>query len=782
VTGLPPETEAPIASEAYRRFRRKLMTGLVCIYLLALLIVGLGLSNKSDVDLQTLLAGSGILMMVLIMSYSADLALHAYRRSEQRQLRYHKLYETSRETELKLSQSENRLRMVTDNLPVVIGYVDQEERITFANRTYQQLFDVPLDQVIGCKVIDVIGPKTYAISKAYIDGALRGEPACFERERQVNGRTVIDAVTYVPEMNGDKVSGFFLLVEDITERRLAEENRLLTSLVYDSTSEGMMILEADGAILNVNPAFSKLTGYGLEEVKGKHLSNMSSDRHKPEFFQEIRQSIGRTGQWQGEIWNCYRNGEPYLISIKFNTVYDQNGKALRRVALFSDITERKASEEKIWREANFDPLTGLPNRRMFHERLRLEMMKADRRGTPMGLIFLDLDHFKEVNDTLGHALGDVLLREAAQRLSMSVRGTDTVARLGGDEFTIILSELPDPGDVSRIAEDILKRMTAPFRLGENEAHISASIGITLYPEDGRGVETLLKNADQAMYTAKEQGRNRYNYFAPFMQEATHQRKQLAHEMRKALAGNQLRVVYQAIVKLDTGRIEQAEALMRWQHPERGLLAPREFLGIAEATGMIVPFGEWIFHQAAHQLKRLQALEGEHFQISVNKSALQFRDGAIHFNDWVEYLKQLELPRSSVIVEVTEQLLHDTGQFATEKLTGFRQSGIQVSLDDFGVGYSSLAFLKRLDIDYLKINPAFVTNLGTAAGDGAMCEAIILMAHKLGMKVIAEGIETEAQLAFLKRAGCDYGQGYLLSMPMNGEEFEASLAARQHACG
>jgi diguanylate cyclase (GGDEF)-like protein/PAS domain S-box-containing protein len=758
------------------------MTGLVGISLLAILIVVYSLANKKEVDLETLVAGVGILMMVVIMSFSADLALHTYRRSEERQLLYHDLYDKSRATEEKLSISENRLRMVADALPVVIGYIDQNERVIFANNTYQKLFDVPIELVVGSKVIDLLGPKIYALSKPYIDRALKGEAANFERERTVNGREVLDAVTYIPEVHDGVVSGFFLMVEDITERKRAEEGRLLASLVYDTTCEGMMILEADGAIINVNPAFSKLTGYSLDEVKGKHLSDLSSERHKAEFFQEIRQSIGRTGQWQGEIWNCYRNGEPYLISIKFNTVFDQHGKPLRRVALFSDITEKKASEEKIWREANFDPLTGLPNRRMFNERLRLEMKKADRRGSPMGLVFLDLDHFKEVNDTLGHALGDVLLREAAQRLTMCVRGTDTVARLGGDEFTIILSELPEPGDISRIAEDILKRMTEPFKLGENEAHISASIGITLYPEDGRSMETLLKNADQAMYAAKEQGRNRFNYFAPFMQEATHQRKQLAHELRKALAANQLRVVYQAIVDLKTGRIDKAEALMRWQHPDRGLLTPRDFLGVAESTGMIVPIGEWIFHQAAHQAKRLQSLEGSHFQVSVNKSSLQFRDGAIHYKDWIEYLTQLDLPRSSIIVEVTEQLLHDTGHFGTDKLLGFRQSGIQVSLDDFGVGYSSLAFLKRLDIDYLKINPAFVTNLGTASGDGVMCEAIILMAHKLGMKVIAEGIETQEQLDYLKKAGCDYGQGYLLSKPMPAEEFETSLIAHQHPCG
>lgn len=766
----------------YRRFRLRLMAGLFGMFLLAILIVGFSVASTGEVRSETMVAAIGILTMIIIMALSAQFALHTYRKLEEKQRLYHKLYDSSTATEAKLSRSESRLRIVTDNLPVVIGYVDQDERITFGNRPYQAFFDVPIDRVLGSKVIDTIGPEVYAVSKVHIHNALNGIPAHFERQRNLHGQQRFDEVTYVPEVQNGKVMGFFLMIEDITERKQHEENRQLTSLVYQSTSEGMMILEADGAIIDVNPAFTKLTGYVLEEVKGKHLSDLSAERHTAEFFQEIRRSIGRTGQWQGEIWNSYRNGDPYLISIKFNTVYDLQGKAFRRVALFSDITEKKASEEKIWREANFDPLTGLPNRRMFHESLRLEMKKADRRGTPLGLVFIDLDHFKEVNDTLGHAFGDQLLRDASKRLSMCVRGTDMVARLGGDEFTMILSELPESGDVARIAEDIIKRISEPFKLGDNEAFISASIGITMYPEDGRSVETLLKNADQAMYAAKEQGRNRYNYFAPFMQHATDQRKQLAGELRKALANQQMRVMYQAIVDLRTGRIAKAEALMRWQHPDRGLLAPRDFLGVAESTGMIIQIGEWVFHQAAWEVKRLREMEGEHFQVCVNKSALQFRDGAIHYRDWVDHLSQLGLPGNSVVVEVTEQLLHDTGRFATEKLTGFRNSGIQVSLDDFGVGYSSLAFLKRLDIDYLKINPSFVANLGTASGDGALCEAIILMAHKLNIKVIAEGIETEEQRDFLVRAGCDYGQGFLLAKPVTAEEFEASMHENARTCG
>ncbi len=316
------ETETAATSVMYRRFRLRLMIGLLGMSLLAILIVVFSIARTGDVRAETMVAAIGVLMMIIIMSLSAQFALHTYRRLEEKQLLYRALYDSSHAMEEKLSLSERRLRMVTDNIPVVIGYVDHDERVTFANHTYQDLFGIPLDRVVGNRVIDIIGPETYAISKPYIAAALKGEPAKFERKRLLNGVIRHDAVTYIPEIQDGRVLGFFLLVEDITERKQNEEARLLTSLVYDSTSEGMMILEADGAIIDVNPAFSELTGYGLDDVRGKHLSDLSSDRHKPEFFQEIRRSIGRTGQWQGEIWNCYRNGDPYLISIKFNTVFD----------------------------------------------------------------------------------------------------------------------------------------------------------------------------------------------------------------------------------------------------------------------------------------------------------------------------------------------------------------------------------------------------------------------------------------------------------------------------
>jgi diguanylate cyclase (GGDEF)-like protein len=389
----------------------------------------------------------------------------------------------------------------------------------------------------------------------------------------------------------------------------------------------------------------------------------------------------------------------------------------------------------------------------------------------MALVFVDLDYYKEINDTLGHDKGDLLLKEVASRLSSSVRSTDTVARLGGDEFTVILSELHNAGDVVRTAQEILKKMSTPFQLGENVAHISSSIGITLYPEDGKDAETLIKNADQAMYAAKQQGRNRFNYFAPFMQEATRERMNLIAQLREAVSRDELRILYQPIIDLASGNIVKAEALVRWQHPTRGLLNPAEFIGVAESSGMIVGIGDWVFRQAAREVQKLQGLSSPAFQISVNKSAWQFRDDGSNYQEWLNFLQELQLSPNSIIIEVTENLLLETANNDSDRVLAFQHAHMQLSLDDFGSGHCSVAFLKRFAIDYLKIAPAFIHQ----GSDGMLiCEAIIAMAHKLGIKVIAEGIETQQQLTALTAAGCDLGQGYLFSRPISGEELEKQL--------
>jgi diguanylate cyclase (GGDEF)-like protein/PAS domain S-box-containing protein len=561
---------------------------------------------------------------------------------------------------------------------------------------------------------------------------------------------------------------------DITERKRAEEAMQLAFLVYENSNEGMLVTAADNTIIAINQAFTDLTGYASEDVIGKKPNILNSGHHDAEFYEEMWHAINTTGRWQGEIWNRRKSGDTYAEWISINTIFNQEGSVHRRIALFSDLAKKKEYEKLIWQQANCDPLTGLLNRRIFHDRLEQEIRRAHRNGSPMALIFLDLDHFKEVNDTLGHAVGDLLLQEVAQRLRGCVRESDCLARLGGDEFTVIAGELHDAGDVTRIAHEILKRLGEPFQLGIETAFISASIGITLYPKDAVTVETLLRNADQAMYVAKHQGRNRVCFFTPFLQETAQARMRLANDLRGALAGNQFRVVYQPIVELATGHIHKAEALIRWHHPTRGLISPADFIPIAEQTGVIRDIGDWIFREAARQVKRLTTAHHPEFQISVNKSPAQFRDDSGLYKTWASYLQELGIPGRSMAIEITEGLLLDAGAAVIDRLAAFREAGIQISLDDFGTGYSSLSYLKKFDIDHIKIDRSFVRNLAAGSDDLELCKAIIMMAHTLGLKVIAEGIETAEQRDLLTAAECDYGQGYLFSRPMPPNQFEAFL--------
>lgn len=557
---------------------------------------------------------------------------------------------------------------------------------------------------------------------------------------------------------------------DITERKRAEEEMRLASLVFRNSSEGMTITDADATIISVNPAFSALTGYAPDEVIGKNPRILKSGRHDAGFYEAMWRDINNTGHWQGEIWNRRKNGEVYAELLIINTIYHDNGMPHRRVALFSDITQRKKDEELIWQQANYDSLTGLPNRRMFYDRLQQEINKAQRSGLPLVLIFLDLDRFKEVNDTLGHDMGDNLLKQVSQRLLGCVRSYDTVARLGGDEFTIVMGELNEMDSVERVAQDILQKLSEPFPLGDEVFQTSVSIGITLYPKDGETLEELLKNADQAMYAAKQQGRNRYNYFTPSMQESALARMRMINDLRSALADNQFRLYYQPIIELKTGVIQKAEALIRWQHPVRGLVGPYEFIRIAEETGMIVEIGDWVFRESVRQLGVWRSFLCDEFQISINKSPLQFTSTEDIQSKWFDHLQELGLPGQSLVIEITEGLLLDASSDVINKLLELRDAGIQVSLDDFGTGYCSLSYLKKFDIDYLKIDQSFVHNLASGSADLALCEAIIVMAHKLGLKVIAEGVETEEQCSLLNNIGCDYGQGYLFSKPVPPDEF------------
>ncbi len=552
------------------------------------------------------------------------------------------------------------------------------------------------------------------------------------------------------------------------------------------TQDAITLRDEDLRIQYVNPAFTVLFGYYLEEVQGTVLSLLPDKPPEPQVDQEELYEIAReNGVYRGDVYRQTKNGKIIPISLQISPVRDEKGKLISYVTVLSDITEKKQAEEWIWRQANFDMLTGLPNRHMFYERLQQEILRTDRTKIPFALLFLDLDHFKEVNDTLGHDMGDELLKETAERLLSCVRNTDSVghanavSRLGGDEFTIILNDLKDVNNVENVAQRILDKLAEPYYLRGEMVYISTSIGITLYPKDASDAETLIKNADQTMYHAKSKGRNNFSYFTRSMQIAAQKRRTMINDLHNAIENQQFRVVYQPIVDLTTQHIYKAEALIRWQHPEHGVISPADFIPVAEETGMIVEIGDIVFYQAIRQIFKWRKTIHENFQISINKSPVQFLSKNSRCLDWFEHMKKLGLPGESLAIEITEGLMLDQNTVVTDQLLAFRDAGIQVAVDDFGTGYSSLSYLKKFDIDVIKIDKSFVQNLSIHSEDMVLCEAIIVMAHKMGLKVVAEGIETAEQRDLLFGIGCDYGQGYFFSRPLPAEDFEKLVANQEN---
>lgn len=528
-----------------------------------------------------------------------------------------------------------------------------------------------------------------------------------------------------------------------------------------------------------NKAAEKIFGFAKEEALGRHPTETIVPESAREAVDTIWQDLlQKKGGERSTNENITKDGRTIMCEWYNTTLVDQRGKVIGIASLVDDVTERKLSEEMIWNQANFDTLTGLPNRHMFHDRLAQEIAKSNRANLPLALLLIDLDEFKEVNDTLGHDAGDQLLKETGQRIVACVRDSDTVARLGGDEFTIILPALHGKNKVDDIATKIIKRLSEKYIINQESIHISGSIGITLYPYDTTDIDILVKNADQAMYAAKKRGRNCFSYFTQSLQDAAQNRLRLSNDLRNALKTNQFEVYFQPIVDLATDRIYKAEALLRWHHPERGMVSPLDFIPIAEDTGLINQIGNWVFKESAQWVNIWKKQYIGDFQITVNMSPIQFRSENSSFkSEWLKYLREIDLTGRNIVIEITEGFLLNVESETTDILLWLRDMGIQVAIDDFGTGYSSLSYLKKFDIDYLKIDQSFVRNLEKDKNDIALSEAIIVMAHKLGLKVIAEGVETEVQKQMLMDAGCDYAQGFLYSAPVPAVEFEALLQAQ-----
>jgi diguanylate cyclase (GGDEF)-like protein/PAS domain S-box-containing protein len=548
----------------------------------------------------------------------------------------------------------------------------------------------------------------------------------------------------------------------------------LAEKVFETTFEGIMVTDENGLIESINPAFSKITGYELNEVLGKNADILSSGRHDSDFYRKMWSELGETGSWQGEIWNRRKSGELYPEWLSINTIRDKEGRFTNYVATFSDITERKASEEHVRRLAHYDMLTDLPTRMLLMERLGHALAHAHRYGVMVAVMFLDLDRFKTINDTLGHAAGDQLLKISAERLQSCMREDDTVARLGGDEFVVILENVVNLQDVTNVAQKIADTLSQPMQLERQDMFITASIGISIYPDDGLNSDVLIKNADSAMYRAKEQGRNNYQFFTADMNALAVERLAMENSLRRALERDEFMLYYQPQVDIKTRRITGMEALLRWQQPELGLVSPDRFIPIAEDTGLIVAIGEWALRTACIQNKAWQDAGFPPLRVAVNLSGRQFKQpnllGMVR-----RALEDSMLDGRHLELEITESIAMEHAEETILKLNELKKMGVTISMDDFGTGHSSLSYLKRFPIDTLKIDRSFVQYVTLDSQDAAIAEAISTMARSLKMKVLTEGVETQEQVGFLQgHDDHDGAQGFFFSQPLPAAEFTQLL--------
>jgi len=676
-------------------------------------------------------------------------------------------------------QTEDELRISYEALHGILettldGFwrVDDQGNLLDVNPTYSDQSGYTREELLGMKISQLEAKENAAETARHIRHVIENGHDQFEtRHRRKDGSIwhVEVSTTYRNVAGGH----MFVFLRDITARKQAEEELRIAATAFESR-EGMVITDADSVILRVNRAFTEITGYTAAEVVGKTPRVLKSNRHDADFYRNMWETIKRTGGWQGEVWDRRKDGEEYQKWLTISAVKDEDGVVTHYIGAQYDITERKQAEEKINELAFFDQLTGLPNRTLLMDRLKQNMTASSRSGSYGALLLLDLDKFKTLNDTLGHDMGDLLLQQVAQRLSTCVRAGDTVARLGGDEFVIMLGSLSvNEGDAAAqteaVGEKIIATLNQTYQLKDVAYHSTPSIGATLFRGQQTAIDDLLKQADLAMYKSKEAGRNALSFFDPDMESVVMKRAALENDLREAVREMQFLLHYQP--QLAGGQLTGAEALVRWQHPRRGMVSPAEFIPLAEETGLILPLGQWVLETACTQLAAWAARpEMAHLTLAVNVSAHQF-----HQSDFVAQvlavLKDTGANPQRLKLELTESLLVANVEQIIEKMFALKAKGVGFSLDDFGTGYSSLSYLKRLPLDQLKIDQSFVRDVLSDPNDAAIARTIIALAQSLGLGVIAEGVETEAQRDFLAKSGCHAYQGYFFSRPLSLEGFE-----------
>lgn len=593
-----------------------------------------------------------------------------------------------------------------------------------------------------------------------------------------------ESIGELPAGAGDEIGELVNSFNQLLRQRSKDEAELLLAAnVFARTADGIVVTDTASNILSVNPAFSEITGYEAAEAIGRKPKLWRSEHHTADFYREMWSVLLETGRWRGEIWNRRKNGEAFLTWLSITAVPGPDGQAARYVSVFNDITELRRKDDRIQHLAFHDSLTGLANRALFLDRLEQGIGLAHREGGRLAVMFIDLDRFKQINDSLGHDIGDELLKHSATRLAACLRETDTVARIGGDEFVVMLRNGGGSGDLATLAEKIIAALGRPLRLGERDIQIGASVGIACYPFDGDDVVALMKHADAAMYAAKSAGRGTYRFFQPALTEKAVQRLTLEMELRTAIERNELELHYQPKVRLGDDRPCGLEALVRWRHPSHGLVPPGEFIPVAEESGIIDRLGDWVLAEACRQIAAWQAAGAAVLPVAVNISARQLQTGNLE-DRLGELCASHGIEPRLLEMELTESSVMANPEYAAGLCRRLRERGVRIAMDDFGTGYSSLAYLLRLPIDTLKIDRSFVMNVDRGGSEAQIVRTILALAASLSLEIVAEGIETREQAAFLRACGCPLGQGYFYSRPLPAAAIAAWLQDRlpEHGAG
>lgn len=671
-------------------------------------------------------------------------------------------------------ESEKKFRNIFHNHNAVMLLIDQDSgQIVDANAAALDFYGYSHEDLVKKRIQDINTMSSDEVTSEMQKAAVHNQNYFNFQHRLADGSTRYVEVHSTPIVADDK-NMLFSIIHDITSRIENEQKLKLDAKVFEHSQEGVLVTDAQNRIITVNRAFTEITGYQQEDVEGDNPAILRSGRHDAQFFQQMYEDIAGQGYWKGEIWNRKKDGTVYPQLLSISKVENDANVVTNYVAVFSDITRIKQSEERMEQLAHYDALTGLPNRLLLKSRIEHAIERARRHPKEkVAVLFLDLDHFKVVNDSLGHMVGDELLRQVAGRLKDSLREQDTIARLGGDEFVVLLEGVIQLGDLNAISQNIIEEVKSPYLLNDcHEASVGTSIGIAIYPDDTLDIDKLITYADSAMYKAKQNGRNTYAFYTEAITQQADKRFKLSNQLAKAVERCELELFYQPQINMQSGDIIGAEALIRWNHPEEGLLTPWAFIGIAEETGIIHEISKWVISQGCQQLKRWQD-SGHNLTLALNISPRDFRYDDF-YDQVAKNIEQSGVDASGLELELTENGLMETSGNILQLLQQLKSLGLLLAVDDFGTGHSSIAYLKHFPVDKLKIDRSFVKDIDVDPADKMITETIIDMAKNFNLKVVAEGVETEAQKRLLQELQCDIAQGYFYSKPVPIAEFETML--------